>query len=136
MPDLLCDHHRAALSHAEHTPGMTERFRRFPVALRIDQLAGLLERGCLGLHDLGRHILDGITRIKITGEENLVTVIGLGCCRGRNSQAERVIARQIQLAAKSGDRRVADTAGLGQIGNGQVLYFLLVRQDVICDFLF
>ena len=136
MPDLLGDYHGAALPHTEHTIRMAERICRFSVALKVNQLTGLLDCGGFGLHDFNSHILDGVVRIEITGEEHLVTVIGLGCCRGRNSQAERVIAWQIQLAAKSGDRRVADTAGLSQIGNGQVLYFLLVRQDVICDFLF
>ena len=126
--DVVCQEHTAALSEAEHLPGL------------LHQVYGLV-------HGLGR---EGVLGAVDGGEEAGVCVLAKFCgggtglqlplagwCAGgvglRQRNAHLMVAVEPQSPAEPEHCRLGDIALPGQRGNGEILRFVRMLQQVVSD---
>ena len=126
--DVVCQEHTAALSEAEHLPGL------------LHQVYGLVHgfgrEGVLGAVDGGEKAGVCVLAKFCGGGTGLQLPLAGGCAGGvglRQRNAHLMVAVEPQSPAEPEHGRLRDVALPGQRGNGEILRFVRMLQQVVGD---
>ena len=126
--DVVCQEHTAALSEAEHLPGLLHQV--------YGLVHGLGREGVLGAVDGGEKA--GVCVLaKFCGGSTGLKLPLAGWCAGgvglRQRNAHLMVAVEPQSPAEPEHCRLGDIALPGQRGNGEILRFVRMLQQVVGD---
>jgi len=126
--DVVCQEHTAALSEAEHLPGLLHQV--------YGLVHGLGREGVLGAVDGGEETGVCVLAKFCGGGTGLQLPLAGGCAGGvglRQRNAHLMVAVEPQSPAEPEHGRLGDVALPGQRGNGEILRFVRMLQQVVSD---